>query len=99
MWGDSMVGFGSYHYVGRSSSGDWFPLGFSPRKQALTLYVLGGWEQYVELRARLGKHSLGKGCMYIKRLRDVNMAVLQELVDAAFADALELARAEAQKQA
>lgn len=98
MWGGSIIGFGTYHYVGKSSEGDWFPLGLSPRKQALTLYVLGGWEKYTELRARLGRHSLGKGCMYIRRLQDVDTDVLKELIGAALADAMELAAAEARKQ-
>lgn len=80
MWGDSIVGFGDYHYVGKSGrEGDWFLAGFSPRKQALTLYMLGGWEQHAELLAKLGKHSLGKGCLYIRRLADVDMSILNKL--------------------
>ena len=81
MWGDSIVGFGSYHYVGKSGrEGDWFLAGLSPRKQNLTLYILGGWEQHHELLAKLGKHSLGKGCLYIKRLDDVDTSILNELI-------------------
>lgn len=100
MWGDSIVGFGSYHYVGRSGrEGDWFVAGFSPRKQNLTLYMLGGWEQEPELLAQLGKHSLGKGCLYIKRLDDVKVPALKKLIAAGLKRAKTIAREEAQKQA
>jgi hypothetical protein len=81
MWGDSIIGFGQYHYVGKSGrEGDWFVTGFSPRKQALTLYALGHWEPHAELLAKLGKHSLGVGCLYIKRLADVDLTVLNTLI-------------------
>ena len=100
MWGDSIVGFGAYHYVGKSGrEGDWFLAGFSPRKQNLTLYMLGGWEQDAELLAKLGKHSLGKGCLYIKRLADVNGPALKRLIGAALKRAKKIAQAEAKKQA
>ena len=100
MWGDSIVGFGSYHYLGRSGrEGDWFVAGFSPRKQNLTLYMLGGWEQEPELLAQLGKHSLGKGCLYIKRLDDVKTPVLKKLIAASLKRAKTIAREEAKKQA
>ena len=81
MWGDSIVGFGSYHYKYASGrEADWPLVGFSPRKQNLTLYIMSGFEQYDELLQRLGKHSTGKACLYIKRLADVDLAVLRELV-------------------
>ena len=81
MWGDSIVGFGTYHYVYASGrEGDWPVTGFAPRKQALTLYIMSGFDQYDELLARLGKHSTGKSCLYIKRLSDVDVDVLRELV-------------------
>ena len=100
MWGDSIVGFGTYHYVGKSGrEGDWYVAGFSPRKPNLTLYMLGGWEQEAELLAKLGKHSLGKGCLYIKRLNDVNGPVLKRLIGAALRRAKTIAKAEAKKQA
>ena len=100
MWGTSIVGFGSYHYVGKSGrEGDWFLAGFSPRKQNLTLYMLGGWEQEAALLAKLGKHSLGKGCLYIKRLDDVNGPALKRLIGAALKRAKTIAQAEAKKQA
>jgi hypothetical protein len=100
MWGSSIIGFGAYHYVGKSGrEGDWFLAGFSPRKQTLTLYMLGGWEQHAELLAQLGKHSLGKGCLYVKRLEDVNLPVLKRMIDEALKRAKKLAQAEAKKQA
>lgn len=88
MWGDSIVGFGTYHYVGKSGrEGDWFVTGLSPRKQNLTLYMLGGWEPHKALLAKLGKHTLGKGCLYIKRLEDVDTTVLNKLIVAGVKDA------------
>ena len=81
MWGDSIVGFGSYHYKYASGrEADWMLVGFSPRKQNLTLYIMSGFEQYDQLLQRLGKHSTAKSCLYIKRLADVDLTVLRELV-------------------
>src|SRR6185436_4617050 len=81
MGGDSIVGFGDYHYVGKSGrETDWFLVGLSPRKQMLTLYIMGGWKPHKELLAKLGKHSLGKGCLYIKRLEDVDLSILNQLI-------------------
>jgi hypothetical protein len=88
MWGDSIVGFGDYRYVYASGrEGDWFVTGFSPRKQNLTLYVMGGFEPHAELLARLGKHKLGKGCLYINKLQDVDQAVLRDLMTTTVAEA------------
>lgn len=81
MWGDSIVGFGSYHYVYDSGrEGDWFLTGFSPRKRSLTLYIMAGFDRYDELMERLGKHKTGKSCLYVNRLSDIDMDVLEELV-------------------
>lgn len=81
MWGTSIVGFGKHRYVYDSGrSGDWFLVGFSPRKQNLTLY-LGSLEGRAGALERLGKHSTGKGCLYVKRLSEVDRGVLRELVD------------------
>jgi hypothetical protein len=81
MWGDSIVGFGSYHYKYKSGrEGDWFLAGFSPRKQNLTVYIMSGFEQETELMQRLGKHTTSKSCLYLKRLADVDREVLKELV-------------------
>lgn len=82
MWGTSIVGFGTYRYrypTGREA--DWFIIGFSPRKQSLTLYLMDGFERYGELMGALGKHSTGKSCLYVKRLDDVDLSVLQELIE------------------
>ena len=81
MWGNAIVGFGDYHYVYESGrEGDWFLTGFSPRKQNLTLYIVGGFNQFEDLMKKLGKHSLGKGCLYINKLEDVDMKVLREVI-------------------
>ena len=81
MWGDAIVGFGHYHYKYASGrEGDWFLTGFSPRKQNLTLYIMAGFDNYEALLSKLGKHSIGKSCLYVKRLADVDMPVLTELV-------------------
>ena len=81
MWGTSIVGFGSYHFKYDSGrEGDWFLTGFAPRKQSLTLYVMPGFEHYEQLLARLGKHKIGKSCLYINKLADVDMQVLRELI-------------------
>jgi len=81
MWGASIVGFGAYHYKYASGrEGDWFLVGFSPRKQNLTLYIMGGFDGHEELLKILGKHSLGKGCLYIKKLADIDTGVLKLIV-------------------
>ena len=81
MWGTSIVGFGNYHYRYASGrEGDFFETGFAPRKRALTLYVMAGFSQYEALLGRLGKFTTGKSCLYVKRLADVDMGVLRELV-------------------
>lgn len=81
MWGPSIVGFGDKHLVypsGREC--DWFLIGFSPRKGTLTLYIMPGFAKYGSLMQKLGPHKTGKCCLYIKRLDDVDMKVLEELV-------------------
>lgn len=86
MWG-SIVGFGSYHYVYESGrEGDWFLSGFAARKKALTLYIVAGLERYEALLSRLGKHKTGKSCLYIKKLEDVDMDVLRDLITRSVAD-------------
>lgn len=83
MWGDSIIGFGTYHYVYDSGrEGDWPIIGFSPRKQNITLYIMAGFEQYEELLAGLGKHTHAKSCLYIKRLSDIHLPTLVELIQA-----------------
>ena len=81
MWGDSLVGFGTYHYKYDSGrEGDWPVAAFSPRKQNLTLYIMAGFTHYDEILSRLGKHKHGKSCLYVNKLADVDMEVLEELV-------------------
>ena len=81
MWGTSIIGFGDYHYEYKSGrEGDFFLAGFSPRKQNLTLYIHSGFDEYSNLLKRLGKYKTGKACLYIKKLADVDMQVLQEIV-------------------
>ena len=83
MWGDSIVGFGRYRYRYASGrEGEWPLVGFSPRKQNLTLYIMAGFDHYDELLERLGKYSTGKSCLYVKKLEDVDRAVLEALVRA-----------------
>lgn len=82
MWGAAIVGFGQYRYKYDSGrENDWFPIGFSPRKANLTLYLAGGLEPQADLLAQLGKHKTGKGCIYIKKLTDVDQAVLKEMLE------------------
>ena len=81
MWGPSIIGFGSYHYRYESGrEGDMPLIGFSPRKQSLSLYIMSGFDEYEELLGRLGKHRTGASCLYINKLADVDVGVLRELV-------------------
>ena len=82
MWGDSIVGFDEYHYKYESGrEGDWFRVGFAPRKQNLTVYIMDGFEKYDKLLKKLGKYKTGKSCLLMKSLSDVDKNVLQELID------------------
>ena len=82
MWGDSIVGFGTYHYKYASGrEADWFLTGFSPRVQSLTIYIMDGFTEYDALLGKLGKHSTGKSCLYVKRLENINLDVLREMVE------------------
>jgi hypothetical protein len=81
LWGENIVGFGTYRYRYASGrEGDWLVTGFSPRKQNLTVYLSYGFERHGELLERLGKHKLGKACLYLKSLDAVDPAVLRELI-------------------
>jgi len=85
MWGSSIVGFGSYHYRYASGrEGDTMLVGFSPRKQNLTIYNMGGIDPDDNRFKKLGKHTTGKGCLYIKRLDDIDLPTLKSLVAASF---------------
>lgn len=81
MWGTAIVGFGDTHYKYASGrENDWFLTGFSPRKQNLTLYITGGFDAHADLLAKLGKHKTGGGCLYISKLKDVDLATLRQLI-------------------
>lgn len=82
MWGASMIGFGSYHYKSERSKqeGDWPLVGFSPRKAAISLYVLTGTDDQESLLENLGKFKMGKGCLYVKKLSDIDKNVLKKIM-------------------
>ena len=81
MWGSSIVGFGSYHYKYASGrEGDSCPVGFSSRKGDISIYLLADSTRQQELLSRLGRHKMGKGCLYIRRLSDVDMEILEKLI-------------------
>jgi len=82
MWGDSIVGFGSYRYKYASGrEAEWMLTGFSPRKRNLTLYIMSGFDDYDALLGDLGKYKTGKSCLYINKIEDVDLEVLTELVE------------------
>ncbi|WP_394168408.1 DUF1801 domain-containing protein [Saccharospirillum alexandrii] len=87
LWGPAIIGFGQYHYRYESGrEGDFMRVGFSPRKQNLSIYIIPGFKPYQAVLERLGKHKLGKSCLYIKRLEDVDISALRELVRQSLAD-------------
>ena len=84
MWGKDKVGFGRFHYRGKTSEGDWFHVGFSPRKQELTLYLHCELEKQTALLDKLGKHKIGKSCLYIKKFDDAHLPTLKKLITKAY---------------
>ncbi len=91
MWGANIVGFGMYTYKYASGkTGDWPMVGFSPRKQNLTLYVMGGFEDHDELMEKLGKFTCGKSCIYIKRFSDLHVPTLKKLLKASIKHILKI---------
>jgi hypothetical protein len=81
MWGSSIVGFGNLHYKYKSGrEGDWFKVGFSPRRKSLSVYFMTGFEKVKDLLEKLGKHKLGKGCLYINKLEDVDRSILKQII-------------------
>jgi hypothetical protein len=82
MWGPSMIGFGQYHYKSERSTqeGDWFLVGFSPRKAAISLYVYSGCAGQDELLNNLGKFKMGKSCIYVNKLSDIDLDILKKLI-------------------
>lgn len=89
MWGTSIIGFGSYHYKSERSTqeGDWPLTGFSPRKQNLSIYIMPGFKEYLELLKKIGKHKISGGsCLYIKRLSDIDVSILKQLIKKSVAE-------------
>ena len=84
MWGKAIVGFGSFHYRGKTSEGDWFHVGFSPRKQNLVLYLHCELEKQTALLEKLGKHKIGKSCLYLNQLKDAHLPTLKKLIKKAY---------------
>jgi hypothetical protein len=85
MWGTSIIGFGQYHYKSERSKqeGDWPLTGFSPRKQNITLYIMSGFDGQKKLLEKIGKHKVSGGsCLYIKRLSDINLNILKQIIEA-----------------
>ncbi len=81
MWGSSIIGYGRYHYKYDSGrQGDFLVTGFSPRKAALSVYIMPGYRDLSEKLSRLGKHKIGKSCLYINKLSDIDLTVLEEIV-------------------
>ncbi len=91
LWGTSIVGFGSYHYKYKTGrEGDWMMTGFAPRKQNISIYIMLGFSRYGALMKKLGKYKTGKSCLYIKKLDDIDTAVLQQLLAQSLADLAEV---------
>ena len=84
MWGKAIVGFGNLHYHGKTTGGDWFPVGFSARKQNLVLYLHCELEKQGALLGKLGKHKIGKSCLYLKKLEDAHLPTLKKLIMKAY---------------
>lgn len=81
MWGNGLIGFGKYHYKYASGrEGDWFLAGFSPRKQNISIYIVAGFESFEKTLKDLGKHSIGKGCLYVKTLGDIQLTLLESML-------------------
>ena len=83
MWGDSIVGFGQYHYrYATGREGDFLATGFSPRKSNLSIYIMPGYGDFSGILKNLGKHKLGKSCLYVNKLADIDLDVLAQLITA-----------------
>lgn len=89
MWGTAIIGFGQYHYKSERSTqeGDWPLVGFSPRKANLTLYVMSDFSNLSDLLEKLGKHKTSKACLYINKLSDIDIPILEKIIDKAYQDA------------
>jgi hypothetical protein len=87
MWGPTIIGYGSYHYTYESGrEGNFLATGFSPRKAALSLYIMPGYQDFGDILGRLGKHKLGKACLYVNKLADANEDAIREIIRAGLDD-------------
>lgn len=87
MWGESIVGYGRYHYVYKTGrEGDFLATGFSPRKANFSIYIMPGYADYGSILGRLGKHKLGRSCLYVNKLADIDLDVLADLIRAGLRD-------------
>lgn len=87
MWGPTIIGYGQYHYIYDSGrEGDFLATGFSPRKANLSIYIMPGCADFGSILDRLGKHRIGKSCLYVNKLADIDLTVLEELVRAGLDD-------------
>jgi len=92
MWGSSIIGFGKYHYKYASGrEGDWMLTGFSPRKQNLTIYIMPGFDRYKALLVKLGKYKTSVSCLYIRRLSEIDLSILEKLIKKSLNDMKKLA--------
>ena len=83
MWGNSIVGFGQYHYrYATGREGDFLATGFSPRKSNLSIYIMPGYGDFSDILKNLGKHKLGKSCLYVNKLSDIDLDILAQLIAA-----------------
>lgn len=87
MWGEAIVGYGRYHYRYKSGrEGDFLATGFAPRKSALSIYIMPGYADFSDIHARLGRHKIGKSCLYVNKLADIDLEVLADLIRAGLRD-------------
>lgn len=85
MWGPTMIGFGSFHYISKSGSeADWFKIGFSPRKAKISFYISMDADEFTQDLEKFGKHTRGKGCIYVNKLEDIDFAVLEKMTRYAY---------------
>lgn len=85
LWGGAIIGFGNYDYQQKGGvKGSWFLTGFAPRKQNISIYIMSGFTQYEDLLKKLGPHKTGMGCLYIKKLADIDQTVLKEMIQSSF---------------
>lgn len=82
LWNNNVIGFGTYHYKSERSSqeGEWYVTGFAVRKQNISIYIIPGFDDFEELLSKIGKYTNSKGCLYIKKLEDVDVSILEELI-------------------